>query len=67
MRRPGVLNNAGDYTIWGFVWDLINLCRIKVRAIKPIKKGEEILVNYVDMEEFNYGNRESRFLSRFQI
>ena len=67
MRCPGVLNDVGDYTILGFVWDLTNLSGIKVRAIKPIKKGEEILVNYVDMEEFNYGNRESRFLSRFQI
>ena len=41
---------------------------MKVRAIKPIKKGEEILVNYVDLEDFNYGNRESRCLqlhSRF--
>ena len=34
---------------------------IKVRAIKPIKKGEEVLVNYVDLEDFNYGKRESRF------
>ena len=38
---------------------------IKVRAIKPIKKGEEILVNYVDLEDFNYGNRESRCLQWF--
>ena len=38
---------------------------IKVRAIKPIKKGEEILVNYVDVEDFNYGNRESRCLKLF--
>ena len=70
MRCPGVLNDVGDYTILGFVWDLTNLSGIKVRAIKPIKKGEEILVNYVDLEEFNYGNRESRFFkitSRLQI
>jgi len=34
-----------------------------VRAIKPIKKGEEVLVNYIDLEDFNYGNRESRRLA----
>lgn len=34
---------------------------VKVRAIKPIKKGEEILVNYLDLEDFNYGKRESRY------
>ena len=38
-----------------------------MRAIKPIKKGEEILVNYVDLEEFNYGTRESRFSIDRQI
>ena len=42
--------------------DLDNIEPMKVRAIKPIKKGEEILVNYVDLEDFNYGNRESRCL-----
>ena len=42
--------------------DLDYIEPMKVRAIKPIKKGEEILVNYVDLEDFNYGNRESRCL-----
>jgi len=31
-----------------------------VRAVKTIKKGEEVVANYVDTEEFNFGSREHR-------
>jgi len=44
--------------VWS--WTKGDFRRKSVRAVKPIKKGEEILVNYVDLEEFNYASREMR-------
>jgi len=54
-------HSCNPNAVWS--WTKGDFRRKGVRAIKPIKKGEEILVNYVDLEEFNYGNRESRRLA----
>jgi hypothetical protein len=44
--------------VWS--WTKGEFRRKVVRAVKAIGKGEEILVNYVDVEDFNYGSREAR-------
>ena len=54
-------HSCNPNAVWS--WTKGDFRRKVVRAIKPIKKGEEILVNYVDLEDFNYGNRESRRLA----
>jgi len=54
-------HSCNPNAVWS--WTNGNFRKKVVRAIKPIKKGEEILVNYIDLEDFNYGNRESRRLA----
>jgi len=54
-------HSCNPNAVWS--WTKGNFRKKVVRAIKPIKKGEEILVNYIDLEDFNYGNRESRRLA----
>jgi len=45
-------------SVWSWVKD--DYRRKVVRAVKTIKKGEEVLANYVDTEEFNFGSRDYR-------
>jgi len=54
-------HSCNPNAVWS--WTKGNFRKKVVRAIKPIKKGEEILVNYIDLEDFNYGNKESRRLA----
>ena len=44
--------------VWS--WTKDDFRRKVVRAVKTIKKGEEVLANYVDTEEFNFGSRDHR-------
>jgi len=51
-------HSCNPNSVWS--WTKGDFRKKVVRAVKPIMKGEEILVNYVDMEDFNYGSREIR-------
>jgi len=51
-------HSCNPNSVWS--WTIDDFRKKVVRAVKDIKKGEEILCNYVDLEEFNYGSREIR-------
>lgn len=51
-------HSCNPNSVWSWVQD--DFRRKIVRAVKPIKKGEEVLANYVDTEEFNFGSRDHR-------
>jgi len=51
-------HSCNPNSVWSWVKD--NFRKKVVRAVKTIKKGEEVLANYVDTEEFNFGTRDYR-------
>eukprot|EP00092_Neocalanus_flemingeri_P008411 GFUD01009067.1.p1 GENE.GFUD01009067.1~~GFUD01009067.1.p1 ORF type:complete len:387 (-),score=107.42 GFUD01009067.1:317-1477(-) len=58
-HQISLLNHScNPNSVWSWVKD--DYKRKVVRAVKTIKKGEEVLANYVDTEEFNFGLREFR-------
>ena len=58
-NQISLLNHScNPNSVWS--WTKDDFRRKTVRVMKPIQKGEEIVVNYVDLEEFNYGSRDAR-------
>ena len=58
-HQIALLNHScNPNSIWS--WVKGDFRKKVVRAVKTIKKGEEVLVNYVDTEDFNFGLREYR-------
>merc|ERR1712059_69661 len=53
-----VNHSCNPNAVWSWVLD--DFRRKQVRAVKNIRKGEEILINYVDTQAFNYGTRDYR-------
>ena len=51
-------HSCNPNSVWSWVKD--DFRKKVVRAVKTIKKGEEIVANYVDTEEFNFGSRDLR-------
>ena len=58
-RNISLLNHGcSPNCVWS--WVAGEPRRKQVRAIKTVSKGEELLANYVDTEEFNFGVRQER-------
>lgn len=57
--RIALINHScNPNCVWSWVKD--DFRRKVVRAVKTIKKGEELLGNYLDTQEFNFGSRDYR-------
>jgi len=51
-------HSCNPNSVWSWVKD--DFRRKVVRAVKTIKKGEEVVANYIDTENFNFGSKDYR-------